>query len=78
MSDAGLSYNGLNYDVEDYMKQNQSGVKNFKAQASPRVALSHTFSDAISLHASVSSGFSPPSSSEIKNVDGSINPVFTD
>ncbi|WP_449438963.1 TonB-dependent receptor domain-containing protein [Pedobacter steynii] len=26
------------------------------------------------MHASVSSGFSPPSSSEIKNVDGSINP----
>ncbi|HMI02211.1 MAG TPA: TonB-dependent receptor [Pedobacter sp.] len=72
----GLSYNGLNYDVEDYLKQNQSGVKRFKAQANPRVALSHTFSDALSLHASMSSGFSPPSSSEIKNVDGSINPVL--
>jgi iron complex outermembrane receptor protein len=72
----GLSYNSLNYDVEDYLKQNQSGVKKFKAQASPRVALSHTFSDALSLHASVSSGFSPPSSSEIKNVDGSINPLL--
>ncbi|WP_084498331.1 TonB-dependent receptor domain-containing protein [Pedobacter sp. V48] len=70
----GISYNSLNYDVRDYLKQNQSGVKKFDPQATPRIALSHTFSDAISLHASVSSGFSPPSSSEIKNVDGSINP----
>ncbi|MHA4895585.1 TonB-dependent receptor domain-containing protein [Pedobacter sp. PWIIR3] len=70
----GLSYNGLKYDVEDYLKQNQSGVKRFDPQATPRVALSHTFSDALSLHASLSTGFSPPSSSEIKNIDGSINP----
>ncbi|NRF37292.1 TonB-dependent receptor domain-containing protein [Pedobacter foliorum] len=70
----GISYNSLNYDVQDYLKQNQSGVKKFDPQATPRIALSHTFSDALSLHASVSSGFSPPSSSEIKNVDGSINP----
>lgn len=70
----GLSYNSLNYDVKDYLKQNQSGVKKFDPQATPRIALSHNFSDALSVHASVSSGFSPPSSSEIKNVDGSINP----
>lgn len=70
----GISYNSLNYDVQDYLKQNQSGIKKFDPQATPRIALSHTFSDALSLHASVSSGFSPPSSSEIKNVDGSINP----
>ncbi|ATP56133.1 hypothetical protein CPT03_06475 [Pedobacter ginsengisoli] len=70
----GISYNSLNYDLRDYLKQNQSGIKKFDPQATPRIALSHTFSDAISLHASVSSGFSPPSSSEIKNVDGSINP----
>src|SRR5690606_4705168 len=34
---------------------------------------SHDFGNALSLHGSISSGFSPPSSSEIKNVDGSIN-----
>jgi len=72
----GLSYNGLRYDVKDYLKPVQTGIKKFDPQASPRIALSHTFSDALSLHASVSSGFSPPSSSEIKNVDGSINPVL--
>lgn len=70
----GLSYNSLRYNVNDYLKQNQSGIKKFDPQATPRIALSHTFGDALSLHASVSSGFSPPSSSEIKNVDGSINP----
>ena len=72
----GISYNNLKYDVQDFLKPNQSGIKKFDPQASPRVALSHTFAEALSLHASVSSGFSPPSSSEIKNVDGSINPVL--
>jgi iron complex outermembrane receptor protein len=70
----GLSYNGLKYDISNYLTPQQSGIKNFKPQASPRVALSHNFSSALSLHASVSSGFSPPSSSEVKDVDGSINP----
>ena len=72
----GLSYNTLRYDVKDYLKQNQSGIKRFSPQATPRVAISHNFNEAISLHASVSSGFSPPASSEIKNVDGSINPAL--
>jgi len=70
----GISYNSLRYDVNDYLKPNQSGIKRFNPQATPRIALSHTFGQALSLHASVSSGFSPPSGSEIKNVDGSINP----
>lgn len=70
----GLSYNSMRYAVNDYLKQQQSGIKKFDPQATPRIALSHTFSDALSLHASVSSGFSAPSSSEIKNVDGTINP----
>lgn len=71
---AGLSYNSLKYDVSNYLVPLQSGIKDFKPQATPRIALSHNFSDALSLHASISSGFSPPSSSEVKNIDGSINP----
>ena len=70
----GLSYNGLKYDISNYLSPQSSGVKNFKAQASPRIALSQNFSEALSLHASLSTGFSPPSSSEVKDVDGSINP----
>ncbi|WP_432712599.1 TonB-dependent receptor domain-containing protein [Pedobacter sp.] len=70
----GISFNSLNYDVHDYLKPSQTGVKKFNPEATPRLALSHHFSDALSLHGSISSGFSPPSSSEIKNIDGSINP----
>jgi iron complex outermembrane receptor protein len=69
----GLSYNSLSYDVRNYLVQEQSGTKKFKPQATPRIALSHDFGETLSLHGSISSGFSPPSSSEIKNVDGSIN-----
>lgn len=69
----GLSYNGLTYDVSDYLVPTQGGVKRFKPQASPRIALSRNFGNMLSLHGSISSGFSPPSGSEIKNVDGSIN-----
>lgn len=72
----GISYNSLNYDVRNYLVQAQTGVKKFDPEATPRIALSHTFSNALSLHASVSSGFSPPSGSEIKNTDGSINPAL--
>jgi len=69
----GLSYNGVTYDADDYLFPERSGVKKFKPQASPRVALSHNFGEALSLHGSISSGFSPPSGSEITNADGSIN-----
>lgn len=72
----GISYNSLDYDVHNYIVQAQSGIKKFKPQATPRVALSHDFGSWLSLHASISSGFSPPSSSEIKNVDGTINPTL--
>lgn len=70
----GISFNGLTYDVSDYLLPERSGVKRFEMEASPRIALSHNFGDLLSLHGSISSGFSPPSGSEIKNVDGSINP----
>jgi len=69
----GLSYNSLKYIVQNYLDPHQNGIKKFDPQLTPRIALSHNFGEALSLHASVSSGFSPPSSSEIKNVDGSIN-----
>jgi iron complex outermembrane receptor protein len=35
----GLSYNGLKYDISNYLVPQQSGLKNFKPQASPRLAL---------------------------------------
>lgn len=69
----GLSYNGLRYDVSDYLQPSRSGIKNFKGELSPRVALSHDFGDFLTLHGSVSTGFAPPTTSEIQNADGSIN-----
>ncbi len=72
----GMSYNSLNYNAHDYLKPHQSGIKKFEPQATPRIALSHHFGEALSLHGSISTGFSPPSSSEIKTVDGSINRIL--
>jgi len=70
----GLGINSLQYRVRDYLAPMQNGTKRFNPQATPRIALSHTFHEALSLHASVSTGFTPPTGSEIKTVDGSINP----
>ncbi|MGK6349679.1 TonB-dependent receptor domain-containing protein [Parapedobacter sp. DT-150] len=72
----GLGFNSLRYDVRDYLLPHQSGIKQFDPQAAPRVALSHTFDEALSLHASVSTGFTPPTGSEIKLADGAINPYL--
>lgn len=71
---AGVGINSMQYLVRDYLVPLQSGVKQFRAQASPRIALSHRFHDAISLHASISTGFTPPTTSEIKTADGTLNP----
>ncbi|HEY0177446.1 MAG TPA: TonB-dependent receptor plug domain-containing protein, partial [Pedobacter sp.] len=48
---AGLGLNGLKYDVSDYLIPSRSGIKDFKPQLTPRVALSRNFSDELSLHA---------------------------
>lgn len=69
----GLGYNGLNYQISNYLVPAQSGTKKFKPQATPRIALSQHISDELSVHGSISSGFSPPSSSEIQNADGEVN-----
>lgn len=69
----GVSYNGMSYDVKDYLYAERSGLKEFRPQASPRIALSHHFGEYLSLHGSVSSGFSPPTGTEIQNEDGSVN-----
>ncbi|MEZ0454378.1 TonB-dependent receptor [Sphingobacterium thalpophilum] len=69
----GVSYTGISYKVKDYLISTRSGTKRFNPEASPRIALSHNFGHALSLHGSISAGFSPPSSSEIQNEDRSIN-----
>lgn len=69
----GVSYNGLDYDVTDYLNPENGGDKKFKPQASPRIALSHNFGKWLSLHASVSYGFSNPTTTEVQNADQSLN-----
>lgn len=69
----GISYNSLSYRVSDYLIAAKSGLKKFKPVATPRLALSYNFGTFLSLHASVSTGFSAPTGSEIQNIDGSIN-----
>lgn len=70
----GMSYNGLNYKIEDYLEPSESGTKRFQGRFSPRIALSYDFGEALSLHGGISKGFSPPTTSEIENPDGTINP----
>ena len=69
----GLSYNGLTYDFKNYLDITQNGTKKFNGQVSPRAALSYNFGNFLSLHASVSTGFSPPTTGEIQDEDKNIN-----
>lgn len=70
---AGLSVNELSYDVKDYLSPEKNGIKRFNAQISPRVALSYNFGMPLSVHGTVSTGFAPPTTSEITDENGSIN-----
>lgn len=69
----GASFSGLNYNVKDLINPGQSGVKRFKGRLSPRAALSYDFGTLLTLHASVSTGYDPPTTDEIRNADQSIN-----
>ncbi|MFN6945139.1 MAG: TonB-dependent receptor domain-containing protein [Cytophagaceae bacterium] len=72
---AGLSYNNLVYNVSDFLNPdsiNQSGRVDFGPKAAPRVALVKMINSNVSVHGSISYGFSPPTRNEI-NVQGQIN-----
>lgn len=71
--DLGVSYNGLTYNVTDYLHPGDDGIKKFNPQASPRIALSHDFGKLLTLSGSISTGFSPPSSDQITNADQTLN-----
>ena len=68
----GLSLNKVRYKVTDFMNEAASGVKEFDAELTPRLALTHVFSEHIALRAGASFGFSPPTTSEITDADGRI------
>ncbi|WP_417428320.1 TonB-dependent receptor [Halpernia sp.] len=69
----GANYSGLKYDITDFLNPTSTGIKNFNGQISPRIALSYNFGELLSLHGSVSWGFSPPTSTEINDENGYIN-----
>ncbi|MCC9135912.1 TonB-dependent receptor domain-containing protein [Pontibacter silvestris] len=74
---AALSLNDTRYDITRLMQATSGGqyeyIRDFAAVLSPRIALLKRVSDGVSVHASVSSGFSPPTEEEILTSEGTLN-----
>jgi iron complex outermembrane receptor protein len=74
---AAMSMNTLNYDIDrvvDKINNNpQRFNKAFETVWAPRLAISKKLSDHNSIHFSVSKGFSPPTTTEVRTNEGSIN-----
>ncbi len=73
----GLNLNNTSYDYTDLFTQDSidfSGNYTFNTTLSPRLGLSYSFSQSVSVFTSVSHGFSPPTVMETLNPDGTINP----
>ncbi len=72
------SYNRLRYRIErvsDVLTKPNAYrfARDFQPEISPRVALLKEFSPRLSVYGSVSTGFSPPTTDEIRTSDGSLN-----
>lgn len=74
----GGSYNVVTYTVTDFLNPaTKSGRRKFDPVFTPRVALIHTFDNAVSIFAQASTGFSPPTSSQITlNTTGVTLPAY--
>ncbi|QKG51885.1 TonB-dependent receptor family protein [Hymenobacter sp. BRD67] len=75
---AGASYNRLRYQIARVSSAatNPTGyvvTQDFRPQVSPRVALLKELTSEISVYASVSTGFSPPTEAELRPSDGTIS-----
>ena len=78
---AGVSLNKVNYKTRDLLNpvvvQGDTAIReverDFDLNFSPRIALLYSPTTEMSIHASVSRGFSPPTSGETLNIDGSVN-----
>ncbi|PIQ49620.1 MAG: TonB-dependent receptor [Cytophagales bacterium CG12_big_fil_rev_8_21_14_0_65_40_12] len=74
---ASVSRNALNYDIDrvvDKINNNpQRFNKEFETVWAPRLAISKKLSDHNSIHFSISKGFSPPTTTEVRTNEGSIN-----
>ncbi len=71
----GGSYNTVQYDIERVNFRGDFSENNilFEGAFTPRVALVKTWRNKLAAHGSVSWGFSPPSLSEVRTSEGSIN-----
>jgi iron complex outermembrane receptor protein len=74
----GLSVNNLRYDINrviDAFNQTPEQIeKKFETAIMPRIAISKTLNKSFSVHASLSQGFSPPTTTEIRTNDGKLSP----
>jgi iron complex outermembrane receptor protein len=74
MATVGASANFLRYDFTDRLADpDVDQQRNFDPEVSPRIALLKKFGNAISVYASYSKGFSPPSLAEVRPSAGSYN-----
>lgn len=69
----GLSANQVTYNITDFMADSLSGTKSFNLEFAPRAGITHVFNEKAAVRASISSGFSPPTTSEIEDAQGRIN-----
>ena len=73
----GLNFNKTSYNLYDQFltdgNPDQSGSYSFKGMLSPKLGISHLFTENISVYSNLSHGFSPPSTSETLLPDGLIN-----
>lgn len=73
----GASLNHLNYDIHrlrDVAADTSYQIdRTFQPEFVPRIGIVGKLSDELSVHASISSGLSPPTTEEIRTSDGGIN-----
>ncbi|MEN3322878.1 TonB-dependent receptor [Mariniflexile soesokkakense] len=73
----GLNFNKTSYNLIDRFvtdeNPDQSGAYSFKGILSPKLGISHVFTNNISAYSNISHGFSPPTTAETLLPDGLIN-----
>ncbi len=73
----GASLNYLNYDINrlrDVAEDTSYQIKRtFTPEIIPRIGIVGKLTDELSFHGSISSGFSPPTTEEVRTSDGGIN-----
>lgn len=77
---AGLNLNSTKFKYDDLFTADgidNSGAYSFQSILSPHLGFSYQFDYKVSLFATISHGFSPPSLSETLNPDGTINPEIS-